>query len=220
VFWQLQGEDPAKQVTEYALTTLTAPMGMLNLNYLVCHASHPMTPMPGLRTVYKDERVRVDALPDPWPRAWLAHDYAVVREPAEMLKALDRLDYRNSVLLEAEPGCRVGAATVKEAVPEIASCEPDRVVLKVEAASDALLVLSDLYYPGWRADVDGKPADILRANYLMRAVAVPAGRHTVSFVYEPASFRAGMAASLAGGLAVALMVLLHVRSRRTSGRAA
>ena len=90
----------------------------------------------------------------------------------------------------------------------------------MEAASDALLVLSDLYYPGWRAVVDGRPADILRANYLMRAVAVPAGRHTVGFVYEPASFKAGIAASLAGGLAIALMVLLHVRSRRNNGRAA
>ena len=72
--------------------------------------------------------------------------------------------------------------------------------------------------PAERAEVDGKAADILRANYLMRAVAVPAGRHTVSFAYEPARFRAGTAASLAGGLAIALMVLLHFRARgnRTS----
>jgi hypothetical protein len=213
-FWRLQGQPPSKQLTEYALTTITPEMGMLNLNYLVCYRYHPKTPMPGLRTVYEDDRVRVDALPDPWPRAWLVHRCQVVSDPASLLESLDRLEYKNTVLLEEQPVCRLEAPPKAEPFPAIESCEPSRVVLKVEAASDALLVLSDLYYPGWRATVDGRPADILRANYLMRAVALPAGRHTVVFVYEPASFKAGIAASLAGGLAIALMVWLHLRSHR------
>jgi hypothetical protein len=219
-FWQLQGEPSDKQETLYKLTTITPPMGMLNLNYLVCYSNHPATPMPGLRTIYKDDRVRVDALPNPWPRAWLVHRCEVIRDPMTLLHSLDGLDYQNTVLLEADPGCRLAAPPGAEPFPIVERCEPNRVVLTVEAASDALLVLSDLDYPGWRAEVDGKAADILRANYLMRAVAVPAGRHTVSFAYEPASFRAGTAASLAGGLAIALMVLLHFRARRYSGRAA
>ena len=213
VFWQLQGQPYDKQETLYKLTTVAAP-GLLNLNYLICYRNHPRTPMPGLRTVYEDDRVRVDALPDPWPRAWLVHRCAVIGDPMTLLQSLNRLDYQNAVLLEQDPSCRLEAPPAAEPFPIIERCEPSRVVLKVEAASDALLVLSDLYYPGWRAVVDGKPADILRANYLMRAVAVPAGRHTVAFVYEPASFKAGMAASLAGWLAIALMVLLRVRSRR------
>jgi hypothetical protein len=219
-FWRLQGQPPAKQLTAYDLTTVTTAMGMLNLDYLVCYRDHPRTPMPGLRTVYEDDRVRVDALPHPWPRAWLVHRCAVISDPVLLLQSLDRFDYENSVLLEEEPGCRLEVPPSAEPFPTIESYEPGRVVLKVEPASDALLVLSDLYYPGWRAEVDGRPAPILRANYLMRAVAVPAGRHTVGFLYEPASFKAGMAASLAGGLAIALMVLVHVRSRRNSGRAA
>jgi hypothetical protein len=213
-FWRLQGQPPAKQLTAYDLTTVTTAMGMLNLDYLVCYRDHPRTPMPGLRTVYEDDRVRVDALPHPWPRAWLVHRCAVISDPVLLLQSLDRFDYENSVLLEEEPGCRLEVPPSAEPFPTIESYEPGRVVLKVEPASDALLVLSDLYYPGWRAEVDGRPAPILRANYLMRAVAVPAGRHTVGFLYEPASFKAGMAASLAGGLAIALMALLHVRSRK------
>ena len=221
-FWQLQpsSSDYDKQQTQYKLTTVTPQMGMLNLDYLVCYRGQPRTPMPGLRTVYEDDRVRVDALPDPWPRAWLVHRCAVISDPALLLQSLDRLDFQNSVLLEEEPGCRLEAPPRAEPFPAFELYEPSRVILKVEAASDALLVLSDLYYPGWRAEVDGRPAGILRANYLLRAVAVPAGRHTVTFVYEPASFRTGTAASLAGGLAIALMVWLHVRSRRNSGRAA
>jgi hypothetical protein len=213
-FWQLQGQPPAKQQTAYELTTITTAMGMLNLDYLVCYRHHPRTPMPGLHTVYEDDRVRVDALPNPWPRAWLVHRFAVVSDPMTVLGSLDRLDYENSVLLEENPGRRPEVPPRAEPFPTIEAYEPSRVVLKLEAASDALLVLSDLYYPGWRAEVDGRPADILRADYLLRAVAVPGGRHTVSFVYEPASFRAGIAATLAGALAAALMVSLHVRSRR------
>ncbi len=213
-FWRLQGEPPQKQQTEYALTTITPEMGMLNLNYLVCYRGHERTAVPGLRTVYEDDRVRVDALPDPWPRAWLVHRCTVISDPVALLQSLGGLDYRNNLLLEEKPDCLLETPPQAEPFPTFESYEPSRVVLKVDAASDGLLVLSDLYYPGWRAAVDGRPADILRADYLVRAVAVPTGRHTVSFIYEPSSFKAGIAASLAGGLAIALMVWWHVRSHR------
>jgi hypothetical protein len=217
-FWQLQGQPYEKQQTEYALTAITPQMGMLNLNYLLCHRYHPKTQMPGLHTVYEDGRVRVDALPDPWPRAWLVHRCEVISDPMNLLQALDSFDYKGSVLLEEQPRCRLEAPPKAETFPTMESYEPSRVVLNVEAASDALLVLSDLYYPGWRATVDGRPADILRADYLLRAVAVPAGRHTVVFLYKPASFKAGVAASLAGGLAIVLMLLMHWRSAQWGTR--
>ena len=77
----------------------------------------------------------------------------------------------------------------------------------VDAKTAGLLVLSDTYYPGWEADLDGKPVEILRANGVMRAVAVPTGTHTVRFRYEPRSLQLGAAVSLsclAGALGVAL----------------
>ena len=104
-----------------------------------------------------------------------------------------------------------------ESLPEIVRYEPARVDIKVRAAAPALLVLSDLFYPGWEATVDGRPAEILRANYVMRAVAIPKGAHEVRFLYRPASFRAGETASAAGCLAVALLILSHVWTRRRRG---
>jgi uncharacterized membrane protein YfhO len=81
--------------------------------------------------------------------------------------------------------------------------EPETIQIKVSTAAGGLLVLADSYYPGWRALVDGKPAPVLRVDYLFRAVPLPAGEHEVSFYYEPDSLRLGAAIS-----AVALAVIL------------
>jgi uncharacterized membrane protein YfhO len=79
--------------------------------------------------------------------------------------------------------------------------------LTVEASEDAWLVLRDTYFPGWRAYVGEREERIRRADYLFRAVPVPAGRHRVIFRYSPSSFGYGMAVSsvaliLIGGLLV------------------
>ena len=84
--------------------------------------------------------------------------------------------------------------------------EPNRVEVEVDAPGDAILLLNDLYYPGWVARVDGEIAPIARANTIMRAVAVPAGNHVVEFRYESAVIRDGGRVSLLSfGL---LMVIL------------
>ena len=59
----------------------------------------------------------------------------------------------------------------------------------------SLLVVSDSYYPGWRAAVDGRPAPLLRTNVLLRGVPVPAGRHQVRLWFDPLSVRLGFALS-------------------------
>jgi uncharacterized membrane protein YfhO len=85
--------------------------------------------------------------------------------------------------------------------------EPDRVVVTTVAERPAWLVLNDTYGPGWRASIDGRPAPLFRANALVRAVPVPAGRHEVGFAYRPASVRVGAAVSIAALAIVATLAL-------------
>jgi hypothetical protein len=71
----------------------------------------------------------------------------------------------------------------------------DAVTIAVETDQPGYLVLSDAYYPGWQATVDGRPEPIRRANYAFRAVYVPSGQHTVRFVFAPTIWQVGLAIS-------------------------
>jgi hypothetical protein len=77
---------------------------------------------------------------------------------------------------------------------------PNRVEISVRASSDGWLVLSDVWYPGWQATIDGIGVPLERANYLFQAVAVSAGDHLVQFSYRPGSFYLGAIISLLAAL--------------------
>ncbi len=87
-------------------------------------------------------------------------------------------------------------------------------VVEAEPTAAGYLVLTDTFYPGWKAFIDGAPSPILRANYLMRAVPLAAGPHTVTFVYDPLSFRLGAGLSL--GALGCVVVYVGARLRRRS----
>ncbi len=112
----------------------------------------------------------------------------------------------------------LGAAVILEEAspPQISDCDshtgtaslqpdgnPNRVLIQTEAEHPGWVLLADVWYPGWEARVDGAPAPVLRADYLFRAVEVPAGAHTVEFRYRPLSFWAGAAISLLTSLGLA-----------------
>ena len=81
-----------------------------------------------------------------------------------------------------------------------------------------ILLLNDSYAPGWRAEVDGAERKIYRANYLMQAVCLEAGNHTVRFLYRPAAFTAGALLSLASAIILILAGVIFPLLRR--GKAA
>jgi hypothetical protein len=93
------------------------------------------------------------------------------------------VDPRRTVLLERPP-----RATITSAAPgtaRIVHYGNTEVTIETDAPAGALLVLNDVWHPWWRADIDGAPAEILKANVLFRAVEVPAGRHRVRFSFHP-----------------------------------
>ena len=109
-----------------------------------------------------------------------------------------QFDPDRRVVIEGEAtasisGCQ-GAQTKAEI--EVISEHSNQINLRLRAPSQGWLVLSDVWYPGWQARVDGQVTHIWRANYLFRAVRVEAGEHDVVFTYKPLSFTLGSLASL------------------------
>ena len=182
---------------QQVLSNLTV-LSLLNVKYILS------------RQALDDPRLRLVSNADPLiyenttvlPRAFFVPRHRVLSEK-ELLTALrsGTFDPLQEVLLEVEPlppsgePARVSRAT-------IATYEAQRVIVDVETDGNGFLVLSDLYYPGWRARIDGRDATTYQANYVMRAVPVGAGRHRVEFDYRPDSFRLGAAITM-----LTLMVL-------------
>src|SRR5262249_50498245 len=124
------------------------------------------------------------------------------------------LDPRREVLLAGctSPPAGVdgpGAGPVGSAV--IGDESPNQVRVQVSADRTAYLVLSDTWFPGWTARVDGHPADVWRANHTLRAVVVPAGSHEVVFAYAPRSLMIG---ALISAAAVGLAAVAAILGRR------
>ena len=90
----------------------------------------------------------------------------------------------------------------------LAAYSPDALKYRVNAAQAGLVVFSEIYYAdGWQAYLDGKPVPHFRADYVLRALPVPAGTHTIDFKFEPKSYAVGNGVSLAASV-VLLLVLL------------
>jgi uncharacterized membrane protein YfhO len=99
---------------------------------------------------------------------------------------------------------------------QIVSEDPNRISVLVQSEDPGYLVIGDVWYPGWRALVDGRSTPVLRADYLFKALAIPAGTHEIVLSYRPWTSLVG---AIVSGLAwlglVALFMIKSVRQNRT-----
>jgi len=86
---------------------------------------------------------------------------------------------------------------------------PNELVLNYEAQEPGWVVMSDVWYPGWKASLDGISTPLLRANYLFRATYVPAGKHQLIVAYRPASFYTGALISLISLIVFFLFIVIR-----------
>jgi hypothetical protein len=169
---------------------------------------------------------------DVTPRAFLVDDVtAAPADDAAAVRLLAGLDLTREALVDVSAGALPaispgGLAAGGTAGPagltrraQIVRYSPQELEIQTEADAASLLVVTDSYYPGWRASVDGRPATILRTNVLFRGVPVPAGAHRVRLWFDPLSVRFGLALSTIGLLANGAALLFYARRRRlTAGR--
>ncbi|MCL4390471.1 MAG: YfhO family protein [Patescibacteria group bacterium] len=151
------------------------------------------------------------------PRVFLADRVTVATDPQTQLDTIfaDDFNLRRDLVLEEVPA-QLPVAGTDPGQAIITQYEPARVTIKTQADGPRFLFLSDNFYPGWQATLDGQQTKIYRADFSFRAVYVPAGDHVVVFNYQPESFAIGLRLSVLGLLVFATLLFFGGRRKAKS----
>lgn len=142
--------------------------------------------------------------------AWFAKELKTVKSANEEIASVKREDTHSIAFVDASKFPVKDQTFNVDSAATIRLTERTPPTLKYESQSsqDGLVLFSEIYYPkGWHAFVDGKETEILRANYVLRAVKVAAGKHTIEFKFEPKPYTIGNKITLASNWIVVLLVL-------------
>jgi uncharacterized membrane protein YfhO len=148
-----------------------------------------------------------------------------VKSADEEITALRSIDPRRTALVDERYRTALGDGPVVKdsaASVELTAYRTDRLTYSVNSTNGGVVVFSEIWYgPDWRATVDGQAVEHARADYVLRALRVPAGKHTVEFHIESRPYITGSAITTAGSAAVILLAIgvfvLELRRRRQEG---
>lgn len=170
-------------------------LNMLNARYLVTDSA-----------VYPN--------PEAQGNAWLVSRIGYVDGADSEMDALSRIDLRGEAVADRRFEPVLGSAAPLSPGDTIyeTTYAPDRLTYHVNTAGEAVAVFSEIYFPwGWQATVDGKPAEIGRVNYVLRAMRVPAGSHEIVMTFDPPSLRA------TGAAATVSIILIYIAVTAAAG---
>lgn len=189
-------------------TINTTLANLMNVKYFLMPKGQELH-APFLKNVYQNEITIYQNL-NALPRAFIVHKARVASSKEDALNILYHPDFQPSSEVVLGPDLPSPAPELKGSqIPgpssaAVVSYRPREVIIDADIAERGLLILSDTYYPGWTAFVNGQKRDIYRAYYNFRAVLLEKGKFSVRFIYTPLSFMAGAAIS---GCAIAVLVL-------------
>lgn len=132
------------------------------------------------------------------PRAFFVYTVQSVRSEQELLEYIKSpaFDHRTTAVIEQPLVLPPPDGTPRSHV-RVSSYRNNRIVLEVATSHNGFLVLSEIFYPGWKAYIDNAETPLYRTNYNLRGLLVPAGTHTIDVRFEPATFRHGMWVTIA-----------------------
>ena len=143
--------------------------------------------------------------------AWFVDEVVPAASPDEEIAFLGSVDLRHQAVIGRDmPTVKAAPADSTDTIV-LTSYAPNELRYHYQAAGDRLAVFSEIYYPdGWKAQVDGAPAEVLRADWTLRAMALPAGGHDIVMRFEPDSYRIGAGISRASSITLILLLLLSL----------
>ncbi len=161
--------------------------------------------------------------PEAYGNAWWVSNIKYVDTPNAEMDALNDLDAYNNAVADKKFSATLGKATPKAPGDTIfeTTYAPNRLTYHAKSAQGGIAVFSEVYFPwGWKATVDGKPTEIGRVDYILRAIRVPKGEHSIEFSFNPESLNVTntisiVAVNLIYVACVAALVFVVVRAIRS-----
>ena len=216
-----QFQDAARSVVEFPKNGLYTKqaINLLGIKYIVYkladgHAiwTFPFWNYPAgtFSLLYNDGVYQVLENNNAFPRAFLVNKFTVENNPQTILSKMfsSNFDLRHEIVLEQNLNQKLSG----QGTAQIKNYSADKISIETNSAGNNLLFLSDAYYPGWQAYVDGRETKIYRADFTFRAILVPAGRHQIQFIFNPLSFGVGVAAAIFGLLLIASFTVMQKRN--------
>lgn len=172
-----------------------AVLNMLNTRYVI---TQPQGGQPQVQTN-----------PEALGAAWFVKTVAFKNNWLEVMKSMDNFNPRDTAILEAGSKALVPLPqTDSTASILLVSHDNEEMRYQSNATSNGFGVFSEIYYDrGWKAFIDGREVPIIRTNYVLRGLNIPAGKHDIRFVFEPASYKTGEAVSLVVNILILLFLL-------------
>ena len=158
--------------------------------------------------------------PYAYGNAWFVDNVQYVDNANEEIDALNDILPTETAIVDAKFKEQLKGMTggYKDSLSTIrlTSYEPNRLIYKTSSPKDGVVVFSEIYYPGWQATIDGQPADIARADYILRVMNVPGGEHTIEMWFDPQSIHIteSIAYAALALLLIGVMVLLWMERRK------
>ncbi|MAB39645.1 MAG: hypothetical protein CL528_05325 [Aequorivita sp.] len=143
--------------------------------------------------------------------AWFVENVLPAENANEEIQLLDSLDTKRTAVINKEFLSKIPNQKIERdstATIELFTYQPNHLVYEASTKSPQLAVFSEVYYPkGWNAYINGKPAEYFRANYVLRAMVIPAGNNKIEFKFEPKVIQTGSTISLVSSI-IFLLILL------------
>jgi hypothetical protein len=150
--------------------------------------------------------------PDANGNAWFVQSFKVVPNADAEMAALDSLKTKQEAVLDQKFADKLQGLTLKKDSTDnikLTSYKPNELTYESNSKNEGLAVFSEIYYNvrnEWQVTIDGKPSDVLRANYVLRALRVPAGKHTIVFKFEPVSVTTGKKIDLVSSILLVALI--------------
>lgn len=149
--------------------------------------------------------------PDALGNVWFVEDYRIVSNADEEILALKDFNPEMEAIIDVRyENFVAGKSFTKDTLSSIKleSYKPNHLTYSAKSYEEELAVFSEIYYPeGWNAFIDGKPANHFRVNYILRAMVIPEGEHTIEFKFEPKSYYIGNKVSLTSSILLILFIV-------------